>query len=364
MAASRHGLRIAGRAGRLSLLAAALCACQGEPTSAPPVEETPTSSGPPTYSVSAPEVLVAVSAQDLQIPEGYGLDINDAGVVVGGRNEGPRTFGFVWTRATGTRDLGDLGGGRYTVALGINGSGLVAGSSTPAGTDLRIAYVRSSTGALQTIGPSATYSFANDINDLGAAVGNITADGRVRAFRWSAQGGMELLNDLGGDFTRAIAINEVGVVAGTSNSRAAYTSQAVRWSATGELTHLPTLGGSYATAQAINDKGQMAGISATAAGKYRAVIWQPDGSIRDIGTLGGPEASAYDINNRGEVVGYTTTAAGEGRAFFWSEASGMLDLGVAPGKMHSGAKRLNEKGQVVGYSDGLVTLWQVANGGS
>lgn len=313
-----------------------------------------------SYSVSPPEAIVdAGLPENTGIPAGYGLDVNDAGTVVGGRQEGARETAFIWTRATGERDLGNLGRDLYTAALGINESGQVVGSSTPAGTDRRVAYLRSPAGNFTQLGPSTTYSFANDVNRTGEVAGNITADGRVRAFRWSPAGGMTLLPDLGGDFTQARAINDRGEVAGTSNRGTAGVSEPVVWSATGELRRLPSLGGTYGTAQDINSLGQVAGISSDSLNRFRAALWQPDGTVQDLGTLGGSTSMAMGINDRGEVVGSSTTASGEGHAFFWSKESGMIDLGVLPGKPGSGARRINGRGDVVGVSGGWVTLWRV-----
>lgn len=313
-----------------------------------------------SYSASPPEAIVNTGLpESTGVPAGYGLDINDAGVVVGGRQGGGRETAFVWTRATGEKDLGNLGRDLFTAALGINESGQVVGSSTPAGTDRRVAYVRSPDGTFTQIGPSTTYSFANDINRIGSVAGNITADGRVRAFRWSSGGGMTLLPDLGGDFTQGRAINDRGEIAGTSNRGMAGVSEPVVWSATGEIRKLRTLGGVYGTAQDINNQGQVAGIATDSLNRYHAVLWQPDGTVQDLGTFGGTRSMAWGINDRGEVVGGSTTVAEEIHAFFWSKESGMIDLGVLPGKSGSDARRINENGDVVGVSGGWVTFWRV-----
>jgi probable HAF family extracellular repeat protein len=58
----------------------------------------------------------------------------------------------------------------------------------------------------------------------------------------------------------------------------------------------------------------------------------PAYQITDLGTLGGAESEAYGLNNRGQVVGWsdtgrlTTGGYPTGHAFLWSRAAGMKDL--------------------------------------
>lgn len=80
--------------------------------------------------------------------------------------------------------------------------------------------------------------------------------------------------------------------------------------------------------------------------------------IRDLGTLGGPESRAEALNERGQVVGWSDTAEKDGKgrfvrhAFLW-ERGRMRDLGALgshEGFERSEATALNERGQVVGWS--------------
>ena len=86
----------------------------------------------------------------------------------------------------------------------------------------------------------------------------------------------------------------------------------------------------------------------------------PQISIIDLGTLGGTFSFAGAINERGQVVGYSETASGEIHAFLWHQGV-MTDLGTLGGTI-SQAFTINERGQVVGNSDtalgeGHAALW-------
>lgn len=81
--------------------------------------------------------------------------------------------------------------------------------------------------------------------------------------------------------------------------------------------------------------------------------------MQEIGTLGGgmcyDESFAYAINDKGQIVGLSN-----GRAFLWQNGK-MQDLGTLPGYMTSRAHAINNKGQVVGRTtvpgEGAAFLW-------
>src|SRR5438094_286512 len=81
----------------------------------------------------------------------------------------------------------------------------------------------------------------------------------------------------------------------------------------------------------------------------------------DLGTLGGMNSLAEAVNDRGQVVGWSDTPADTGvvvaccsvsRAFSWTQAGGVLDLGTLGGSS-STALAVNASGQVVGYADAV-----------
>jgi probable HAF family extracellular repeat protein len=126
---------------------------------------------------------------------------------------------------------------------------------------------------------------------------------------------------------------------------------------TGAVVGLGTLGGNESEAVAVNDRGQVVGRSTTAVpGQSHAFLWE-SGRMTDLGTLGGTDSRAVAINDAGQVIGTSTTAAGAYHAFLWQHGV-MTDLGTLPGQRDSGARALNNRGQVIGDSGPRAFLWQ------
>lgn len=105
-----------------------------------------------------------------------GWDINDSGVIVGQGNLGPGLpKGFVYTPGEGGQSAGTLPGYQGGANLGINGAGQIVGHSYFFG-DASKAHLatRNPRGGYDSvqIGPDLqAFSMANDINNLGVAVG-------------------------------------------------------------------------------------------------------------------------------------------------------------------------------------------------
>lgn len=127
--------------------------------------------------------------------------------------------------------------------------------------------------------------------------------------------------------------------------------------------------GDINTPYRINNLGQVAGWSETPpVYASKAVVWDSQGNATDIGHLPGYEyARAYDINSSGYVVGTcgSTTTSGLFRSFIWDKQSGMTDLGVLPGFENCCVSSINDRGQIVGFCSnrfnegpGQAFIWQ------
>lgn len=344
--------------------------------------------------------------------------INDSGQVSFSLQTDVGVAGFFYD-GKASRDIGTLGGGT-TYAVGLNNAGQVVGSSTtPAG--FGHAFVWSRASGLIDLGtlPERDSSGANAINNRGVVVGN--SDGvpftPTRAFRWSAVGGME---DLGAftpgidSFSNAIALNDAGLIAGSSStadlnldafvwtpgrglidispagsvaalpvavdakgqvggaiavpvlgSPTAY--HASLWTRANGMLDLGTAGGTESFVLAMSSDGHVTGVINLASGDQHAMTWTRSGGMVDIGTLGGASSRALGINNYGQIVGSASDKSGDFRAFLWTAKQGMVDLNKrlrnAPvGLVVDAAVVINDNGTIVATSNAGLVLLQPVDG--
>jgi probable HAF family extracellular repeat protein len=166
--------------------------------------------------------------------------------------------------------------------------------------------------------PGDSDGTANDINDLGQAVG-----------------------------ISGICANAVG---------GASAAHAVLWE-NGTPTNIGNLGGvAWNTPTAINNHGLIVGFSdlpgdSAASPNYHAFIWTKSAGMTDLGTLPGDALSiAWGINDEGQVVGQSINSSGSSRAFLWQNGM-MTDLNtlVAQGPLSLVyANDINDSGEIVG----------------
>ena len=213
-------------------------------------------------------------------------DINDRGQVTGSSDTSAGdTHAFVWTAATGMRDIGTLGG-NYSVGRSINESGQIAGESGdvgPMGLRTRLAFRFTEDAGMISLGTlsGGTKSAGYGINDSGQVVGESDTGHVVNirhfkgrwfgevgeephAFLWTEGVGMRDLGSLGGcDVlgTEAMAISNNGVVVGDCHGQ----RHAFRWTEAEGMIDLNTLlppnsGWVLWGADDVNDKGQITGL--------------------------------------------------------------------------------------------------------
>src|SRR6478672_12955343 len=100
---------------------------------------------------------------------------------------------------------------------------------------------------------------------------------------------------------RVHGVNESGQVVGASGHPHGAETHAFFWQKQGGIRDLGTLpGGDYSSAFAINDSGVVVGSSNIATSSH-AFQWTPSQGMHDLGTLPGTNASAaFSINSQGQ----------------------------------------------------------------
>jgi probable HAF family extracellular repeat protein len=102
----------------------------------------------------------------------------------------------------------------------------------------------------------------------------------------------------------------------------------------------------------INNAGQIASGLIHGDGVYYPALWDRSGAMTVLGSLGGVTSwgfsgAATSVNNHGQAVGYSYIDDATRHAFLWSGGV-MTDIGPAGG--YSGALRINDSGQAVGFA--------------
>ncbi len=87
------------------------------------------------------------------------------------------------------------------------------------------------------------------------------------------------------------------------------------------MKDLGTLGGSFSQATSINQLGQVTGTAETSAGAMHAFLWTLAGGMQDLGTLGGTWSQARALNALGQVTGNAGTTTDAWHAFLWTPRS-------------------------------------------
>jgi probable HAF family extracellular repeat protein len=140
-------------------------------------------------------------------------------------------------------DLGNNGG----QPMGINNAGQVAGYAyTPGGRGYAYVSKDGNTSSLHPADGSATGSSARGINEGGAVVGEVVSAGTTRAAVF-ANGSVQVLGTLGGNYSSGYAINANGTVTGVSDT-ANGSRHGFVTGANGSLVDIGPLNGGYSSA--------------------------------------------------------------------------------------------------------------------
>ena len=272
--------------------------------------------------------------------------ISNGGWVSGGADVGAALHAVLWHGGE-MIDIGNPGLGGNSMAFALNERGHAVGEAEYTETDL-----------------STTEDFCGF-----QAMGYSSSPTPCVPFIWR-EDKMVPLKTLGGVNGVANRINSWGAIVGYAENRKKdpgcsspqiYQFKPVIWFEDWNLP-LPTGNDAEGVASSINDRGQVVGSSGSCAAfnpiflynfqPVHALLWQY-GIATDLGTLGGALNNfAEEINNRGEVVGGSDGSGDStSHGFLWTqETRKMKDLGTVPGDYWSIAIGINDHGQIVGAS--------------
>ena len=185
---------------------------------------------------------------------------------------------------------------------------------------------------------------------------------------WSKTSSRTLSPLEGRTWVYASDINDYGQVAGASVDNVNIIWRATVWEPSGQALDVGTLGGESSRANAINDLPQVVGVAQRADNQEHAFIWTWNDGIREL--TGMPAAAtrseARDINDQGQVVGFYWMNHKE-NAFVWSASTALRTLPVPMGTTNALAMSINEAGWIAGSiftpSGRRAAMWKPTAGG-
>jgi len=275
--------------------------------------------------------------------------INDFGDVVGTCSASLSHRAFLYTDAAGLVDPGLPPGVSRSFGMAINNSGQIA--------------VQTSFGAFSGIaghawrltpgtgwqdlghlgGGSSDPTFMNSAGDV-VGVANLTSAGAYEPFVFRDGAGMVRLSP--GSPGRAVAINDLGQVAGYSNSILRFVP-GIGMQNLGSPPLLPNV-----IAGAMDSAGNMVGVASTSNGHVRHLWHYSDAlGLRDLGWTG-KRTVLRGMNNHGVVVGKYDDDNGTAYALVqFDEAVGplRLDLFAPAGWSLFDAFGINDGGQIIAF---------------
>ena len=290
-------------------------------------------------------------------PRGFAIGLNASGQVTGGvigmaNTVAPGNKPFRWTPGGALVRLADCCDNGF--GADINAAGVVAGSWELGPNNSYRGFVAVGNTAtplpvLPGLSPDAqqSHSRALALNDAVDIVGySPTASFGRHAVRWSAGGAITDLGTLGGTNSEAVDINNAGQIIGMSQIAGNAATHAFLWLAASGMVDLNTMTGATITEVVeINAAGQIIGTYTAPGGHSHAFRYSTGSGLLDLGTLGGTQSAPTGLNERGDVVGRSTLADGSTHAFLWTEGDGMEDITALTGVAE--VRRLNDNMQTL-----------------
>ncbi|MCJ7673788.1 MAG: DUF3466 family protein, partial [Sedimentisphaerales bacterium] len=199
-------------------------------------------------------------------------------------------------------------------------------------------------------------SMALGINNHGQVVGQAgTGSGEQQPFLWQS-GAISPLMNTGFNSGGALSINDEGVIVGVSANSNPLARVASQWTG-GARSFLNIDSYQEGSAYKINNNGSVVGeVKTYGDAKHTQLVSHQaflveNGTFTELGDFGLGYSYARSINESGQIVGTAYSSAEDGIAFLWEDAV-MTDLGVLTEGGRSAANDINNKGQVVGHSQG------------
>jgi len=273
--------------------------------------------------------------------------MNRSGQVVGVlQNSNGFIHAFLWSKSTGVQDLGTLGG-KHSTGDAVNDSGQVAGVSTVYPQGYVSAFLWSAATGMQDLGfvTWANGGGVKGLNAQGDVIGSYVPQVLAQAFIWTAANGFQ---DLGfGANSFALATNDNGWVVGDENYLGCH---AYLWKPSSHAMSLDYPGSTCSNLVALNNLNEAAGYYTTSNESF-GYTWS-NGKFATLPSLSVPNQTEVDfLNSYGQVAG-VSRAAGDANPhpFFYSAKSGIVDLSLPPNQYRSRAVALNNRGEMLAYS--------------